>query len=76
MKSLIRLLTFHLFFLSQLLVHAYDVEVDGIYYGLIGTRMAFVTHPGDWSGDEEQWTKTYKGEIVIPDQISRIKRIS
>lgn len=70
MKSLITLLTFHLFFFSPLLVRAYDVEVDGICYGLIGNRKAFVTHPGDWSGDDEQWTKTYRGEIVIPEQIT------
>ena len=41
----------------------YGIEVDGIYYGLIGTQRAYVTHPGDWSAG-------YTGEVVIPSQIS------
>jgi len=45
---------------------AYDVEVDGIYYGLIGTRKAYVKQPGDWMTQG----KAYSGDIVIPEQIT------
>ena len=45
------------------ILRAHDLEVGGVYYGLIGTRRAYVTHRGDWS-------TTYKGRVVIPSEIS------
>lgn len=46
------------------MLHAYDVEVEGICYNLMGTRRATVTHRGDWS----QSSTSYAGDIVIPEQ--------
>lgn len=50
---------------SCLQLRAYDVTLDGIYYTLIGTRIAVVTHPG-----LDAPTDSYRGSIVIPAQIS------
>lgn len=49
------------------LLRAYDVEVDGIYYNLIGTTMAYVTHGGSFGGIEPN---SYSGDVVVPEQIS------
>jgi len=49
--------------------HAFDVEVDGIYYGLFGKKWAYVTHCGEWTMEEVQGA-AYSGEVVIPEQIS------
>jgi len=54
-----------LYFFIFCYVFAYDVEKNGVYYGLIGTRWAFVT----FSGLEEDAVK-YTGRVVIPSQIS------
>lgn len=51
---------------SMLAALAYDAEVNGIYYSFIGTKKAFVTHPG-LTGDEPNH---YKGKVVIPAQIT------
>lgn len=48
---------------------AYDVEVDGIYYGFMGTRKAYVTHHGEWTRGDVQGP-TYSGDVVVPEQIS------
>lgn len=45
------------------MLHASDVVVDGICYGIIGSRWAFVTHPDDWQG-------RYAGDVTVPAQIS------
>lgn len=49
------------------LLHAYDVELDGIYYNLIGTNMAYVTHAGPFGAMEPN---SYSGDVVVPGQIS------
>ena len=46
------------------LLHAYDVEVDGIYYNVIGTTFAIVTHGGPFDGIEPSYT----GDVVVPEQ--------
>jgi len=50
------------------MIRAYDVEVDGICYTLIGTRRASVTHPREWATANAQST-FYSGDLVIPSQI-------
>lgn len=52
------------------MLHAYDVEVDGVYYGFFGTRRAYVTHPGEWSIVDAQPAAAYTGEIIIPETIT------
>ena len=52
------------------MLRAYDVEVDGIYYGLIGTRSAYVTYPGEWALGDGNGLESYSGDIVIPAQIT------
>ena len=47
------------------MLHAYDVEVDGICYSFIGTRLAYVTHRG-----MDGTSAGYTGDVVIPEQIS------
>ena len=59
-----RLILSFLYFLIFSCVFAYDVEVDGICYGIIGTRSAFVTYCDMDRADY------YKGRVVIPEQIS------
>ncbi len=68
MNALVTLLSLLLFAATPLLVHAYDIEVDGIFYNLIGSR-AFVTHHGEWDTGEVQGP-TYSGDVVIPAQFS------
>ena len=60
-----RLFSFALSVMICGLLHAYKVEVDGICYGISGTRFAYVTHHGleDNSG-------YYVGDVVVPAQIS------
>lgn len=53
---------------------AYHVEKGGIYYNLIGTRRAFVTH-SEWQTDGNGPSKPYIGRVVIPSQISHDGRI-
>ena len=48
-------------------LYAYDVELDGIYYRVVGTRMAVVTHRGAGLVPEPN---SYAGEVVIPEHIS------
>ena len=50
---------------SLLLAQAYDVEVDGICYNIIGTRLAYVTHR-DFHTSEPDYT----GDVVVPEYIS------
>lgn len=59
-----RLILSFLYFLIFCCAFAYDVEVDGICYGLIGYRSAFVTYCDLDRADY------YKGRVVIPEQIS------
>ena len=61
-----RILSLAFFFMSIGMLHAYDVEVDGICYGLIGTRSAFVTYRS-WDNEVLDY---YTGRVVIPEQIS------
>lgn len=56
-------------FLIPCFCFAYDVEVDGICYGFMGSRRAYVTHHGEWAGNGVQG-QTYSGDLVIPEQIS------
>ncbi|MBQ4229075.1 MAG: leucine-rich repeat protein [Bacteroidaceae bacterium] len=56
-----------LLFVPCALLHAYDVEVDGVYYNIVGTSMAHVTHKGFYNNVEYN---SYTGDIVIPEQIS------
>ncbi len=51
-------------------VHAYDIELEGICYGLIGSRYAYVTHHGEWTTRSDVQCGTYSGEVVVPEQIS------
>ena len=55
------LLPFSIFLLS-----AYDVEVDGISYNLVGSSSAYVTHCGTYNTFEPNG---YAGEVVVPEQI-------
>ncbi len=52
---------------DSIVVH--NVEVDGICYGFIGSRRAYVTHHGEWTDGGVQGP-TYSGDLVIPEQIS------
>lgn len=55
-----KLLTAALVMLLSLNAHAYDVEIDGIYYNLVTKiKQAEVT-----SGDSK-----YAGEVIIPESI-------
>ena len=45
---------------------AYDVEIDGIYYRIIGSKRAYVTY-ADLTGDEPNH---YTGKVVVPAQIT------
>ena len=45
--------------------YAYDVEVDGICYNLLGTSMAYVTH----RGADAFVPGGYSGDVVVPAQI-------
>ena len=58
----------YIFLLTSSIFHlfAYDVELDGVYYNLIGTSMAYVTHGG--SVDFEP--AGYSGNVVVPAQIT------
>ena len=47
------------------MLHAYDVEVDGIYYGIIIQRFAYVTYR-----DLEATAGSYSGKVVVPAQIN------
>lgn len=49
---------------------AQEIQVDGIYYGIVGTRTAYVTHPGMWATDTEQWPTVYEGDLTIPSSIT------
>ena len=69
MKSIIRLILLHLFTFSPFLASAYDVEVDGIFYGIMGTRSAYVTHSG-WRAEDGESIVKYTGDVVVPSQIS------
>ena len=57
--------SFYFFILSSL--YAYDVEVDGIYYNVIGTKYAYVTHRGPFDGMDPD---SYSGDVVVPEQFS------
>ncbi|MBO7120173.1 MAG: leucine-rich repeat protein [Bacteroidaceae bacterium] len=59
-----KLLTSSLFLLTSIL-YAYDVEVDGICYNLLGTSMAYVTYRG---GDMFE-PNGYSGDVVVPSHI-------
>lgn len=56
---------FCLFAFSPFHAFAYDIEKDGIYYRLIGTQWAYVTHQGL---DKEDGG--YSGRVTIPSQIT------
>ena len=61
----IRFILSLLHFFISFCAFAYDIEKNGICYGLIGTRLAFVTHYG-----LENDAKKYSGRLVIPSHIS------
>lgn len=68
MKSLQFLFKTALFVLALLLPSvalAYDFEVDGIYYNIIGNE-ASVTY----QGDDYYYDNNYSGEIVIPETVT------
>ena len=52
---------------SAFQLYAYDVELDGIYYRVVGTRMAVVTHRGSGVVPEPN---SYAGEVVVPEHIT------
>ena len=47
------------------MLHAYDVEVDGIYYDIIIQRFAYVTYR-----DLDVASGSYSGKVVVPAQIN------
>ena len=57
-----RLLSYIFFSVFIGIIHAYDAEVDGIYYGFMSTRWAYVTHA--------DWSISYAGDVVVPAQVS------
>ena len=60
----------HLFAFLPFCAHAYDVELYGICYNIIGPRWAYVTHHGEWSTyDGQSAAMSYSGEVVVPEQI-------
>ena len=61
-----RLIIYILFSACIGMSHAYDVEVDGVYFNVVGTLFAYVTH----SGLNATNTDCYVGEVVVPTQIS------
>ena len=63
-----RRLLAYIFLLTSSTLHlfAYDVEVDGVYFNVIGSR-AYVTHRGA-SGSME--ANSYSGNVVVPEQIT------
>ena len=68
MKSLQFLFKTALFVLALLLPSvalAYDFEVDGIYYNIIGNE-ASVTY----QGEDYYYDNNYSGEIVIPETVT------
>lgn len=56
---------FALFLSACVLLHAVNVEIDGVCYGIIGPY-AYVTHRG-LSGTEQN---SYVGDVVVREQIS------
>ena len=74
MRFIISLFHFFFFFCCAF---AYDVEIDGICYNLLGMRYAYVTHRWHWSDlnidaslqslDE---ATGYVGDVVVPDHIT------
>ena len=55
--------------LAPLSAFSHDVEVDGIYFGFLGTRKACVTFAGDWLTGDDRQSDTYTGEVVVPARI-------
>ncbi|MBR0433311.1 MAG: leucine-rich repeat domain-containing protein [Bacteroidaceae bacterium] len=47
-------------------VHAYDIDVNGVYYNITGTNTVAVTYVENGSGNADFYT----GSIVIPKRIS------
>lgn len=69
MKGTVQLLLFHFFALSPFLAHAYDVEVGGVFYGIIGSHRAYVTHADIVPESGGKYAKEYSGTVVVPSQI-------
>ena len=46
-------------------LHAYDVEVDGVCYGVIGS-MAYVTY----RGSDVEHSEPYVGDVYVPEEIT------
>lgn len=69
MIVLLRMVPFLLLIMSMLLCQPVCAEwicVDGIYYGLIGTRRAYVVSP-DLRPDAEP---AYRGDVIVPASVS------
>ena len=64
-----RLITYLLLFSSSML-YAYELEVNGVYIGIIGTRIAYVTSRG-----EETSEPCYSGDVVVPEQVTYNGRV-
>ena len=62
----------HFFILSFLhlsTVQAYDVELGGIFYCLLGSHRAYVTHADVVPDSDGKYAKEYSGTVVVPSQI-------
>ncbi len=66
MKHLIKATLLLLALLLPTLTHAHDIEVDGIYYYIIGTT-AFVTYKGS---SPSQYSNEYSGSVTIPATVT------
>ena len=66
MKHLIKTTLLLLALLLPTLTHAHDIEVDGIYYYIIGTT-AFVTYKGS---SPSQYSNEYSGSVTIPATVT------
>lgn len=64
-----RLITYLLLFSSSML-YAYELEVNGVYIGILGTRIAYVTSRG-----EETSEPCYSGDVVVPEQVTYNGRV-
>lgn len=66
MKHFIKATLLLLALLLPTLTHAHDIEVDGIYYYIIGTT-AFVTYKGS---SPSQYSNEYSGSVTIPATVT------
>ncbi|MBP3710878.1 MAG: leucine-rich repeat protein [Bacteroidaceae bacterium] len=64
MRSFLTCLLLWLPLASSSLLRAYELEVDGVYIGIIGSHFAYVTNR-DYSTLEP----SYSGDVVVPEQV-------